>query len=300
MELAIIALIVLALVVIKLGNDYTQLKRNYRDSVQEAAREQQELRAQLANYRASLQRETKAKYIVMSKLDELSRLAAGPIFGKGAVMENYLKGFSEENFGTTGKFNTELIIHNDLCRYSFEKDPTGFGLILKKVGLQVEGIKIEVFIFLIGVVDSEHRSFEFNSHTAISSFLRNDFDCTTSWDALIILLKKHFQNTERLIGIVSNANVERHSGICDKSFINGKRSFDLVAFTTFEVKESIHNRFNSCNDEGCFRNHCHLPFKFLCLSKEKASTSRLSNRKKNTSYLCLTACLCFFKVAVCG
>lgn len=71
MELAIIALIVLALVVIKLGNDYTQLKRNYRDSVQEAAREQQELRAQLANYRASLQRETKAKYIVMSKLDEL-------------------------------------------------------------------------------------------------------------------------------------------------------------------------------------------------------------------------------------
>lgn len=72
MEFALIALIVLAIVVIKLGNDYTQLKRNYRDSVQEAAREQQELRAQLANYRNSLQSATRKQFQLEEQLEKLS------------------------------------------------------------------------------------------------------------------------------------------------------------------------------------------------------------------------------------
>jgi predicted Holliday junction resolvase-like endonuclease len=75
MELAIIALIVLVLVVVKLGNDYTQLKRNYRDSVQEAAREQQELRAQLNNYRSSFKDATRREFKLQEQLDRLQNNA---------------------------------------------------------------------------------------------------------------------------------------------------------------------------------------------------------------------------------
>ena len=70
MEFALIALIVLGLVVVKLGNDYTQLKQSYRDSVQEAAREQQELRAQLANYRNSLQSATRRQFQLQEQLNQ--------------------------------------------------------------------------------------------------------------------------------------------------------------------------------------------------------------------------------------